>query len=134
VQGTRKGCPYRPRPGIASEGDSTVDWGRSKEATVDAFQPAACIDLVRRTVLEALAGEDVAVLFFGSRARGNARRASDIDVALAPRQALKAGVLARLHEQLEDLRIPYTVDLVLLNQVSATFRDQVMMEGIRWRS
>jgi predicted nucleotidyltransferase len=101
---------------------------------MDRFQPASSIELVRRTVLDALADEDVRVLFFGSRARGDARRASDIDVALAPRKALHPGVLAGLRERLDELRIPYPVDLVMLDEVSMAFRDHVVLEGIPWRS
>jgi predicted nucleotidyltransferase len=101
---------------------------------MDRFLPLGSIDVVRQTILDALADEDVRVLFFGSRARGDARRTSDIDVALQPRRALRPGVLAALRERLEDLRIPYTVDLVLLDEVSGAFRDLVAAEGIPWRS
>ncbi len=49
---------------------------------------------VRRIATEVLAPFEVDLYLFGSRARGDARLASDIDLALDPRQDLPTSVLA----------------------------------------
>lgn len=51
-----------------------------------------------------------AVLVYGSRAKGNYRQGSDIDLTI------KGGVMpftefAQLQDQIDDLMLPYTVDL-----------------------
>lgn len=55
------------------------------------------------------------VILFGSRAKGNHKPGSDVDLALVG--ALKLNDLLDLHEQLDDLNLPYRFDLVALREV-----------------
>ena len=87
---------------------------------------------VRRIVLERLSGRDAKVIFFGSRAMGAAGVASDIDVAVLPRQPLPTGLLSRIREALEESRVPYRVDVVDLSSVDAVFRKRVLETGVVW--
>lgn len=87
---------------------------------------------VRRIVLEGLRGHRARVYLFGSRARGEARRASDIDVAILPLNPLPPGLLSSIRESLEESHVPYKVDVVDLSQVEPTFRERVEREGIPW--
>lgn len=58
------------------------------------------------------------VRVFGSRATGEARRASDIDLAVrAP--SMSPGEWARLRLDLEDAPIPYEVDVVNVDEVAS---------------
>ncbi|HTQ72054.1 MAG TPA: nucleotidyltransferase domain-containing protein [Acidocella sp.] len=59
---------------------------------------------------------------FGSRAKGTAKRGSDLDLAIDAGAALPASVKARLAASFEDAPLPYTVDLVDLATVSPEFR------------
>jgi len=54
-------------------------------------------------------------ILFGSRAKGNFRAGSDIDLALTGN--MDTAELIRLETQLDDLMLPYTIDLVLFNQI-----------------
>ena len=72
------------------------------------------------------------LFLFGSRARGDARRTSDIDVAVLPEAPLIPGTLARLREALEESDIPYRVEITDLSTVSEAFRRKVLAEGIPW--
>ncbi|MDM7918456.1 MAG: hypothetical protein QUS12_04740 [Methanosarcina sp.] len=38
-----------------------------------------------------------------------------------------------LKEQIEDLNIPYIVDVVDLSRVSEVFRDKALREGVVWK-
>ena len=58
---------------------------------------------------------DKAVLY-GSRAKGNHRPASDIDITLLG-NALSADILARIALELDELLLPYTIDLSLMAQL-----------------
>jgi predicted nucleotidyltransferase len=91
------------------------------------------IERLRRMVLEALGDRDAAVWLFGSCARGDVRHASDIDIAILPREKLPSGFMADLTDQIEESTIPYDVDLVDLSQVGPEFREQVLRNGIKWR-
>lgn len=87
---------------------------------------------VRRIVLEGLRGHRARVYLFGSRARGQARRASDIDVSILPLAPLPLGLLSSIRESLEESHVPYTVDLVDLSLVEPAFRQRVEREGTLW--
>jgi predicted nucleotidyltransferase len=91
------------------------------------------IEELRRIVLDALAEHDVAVYLFGSMATGPVRHASDIDVAILPREDLPPAFLALLADNIEESTIPYDVDLVDLRTVDPSFREKVMRTGVKWR-
>jgi len=87
---------------------------------------------VRRIVLRGLAGRRARVYLFGSWARGEESRVSDIDVAILPEESLPAGLLPEIQEALEESASLYPVDLVDLTTASASFRDRVLAEGLLW--
>ena len=60
------------------------------------------IELASRIIRSHLAGKNVRVRPFGSRARGDARTWSDIYDAVRAASVLPAGVLFRLREALEE--------------------------------
>lgn len=84
-------------------------------------------------VLAALAGHDAAVWLFGSMATGEVRRASDIDIAILPRDRLPERFFAMLADEIEESTIPYDVDLVDLRAVDPASREAVQRTGIKWR-
>ena len=87
---------------------------------------------VRRIVLEMIGSENAAIYLFGSWARGDATRTSDIDIAIEPFADLPRGALARLRECLEESHIPYHIDIVDLRKADPEFRHRVLTEGIPW--
>jgi uncharacterized protein len=56
------------------------------------------------------------VVLYGSRAKGNYRAGSDIDLTLLGRQ-LTYPLLVKIEGQLDDLLLPYTFDLSLFSQL-----------------
>lgn len=95
-------------------------------------EPALSLDEARRIIFERLNGLDVQVFLFGSRARGDARRTSDIDIGLWPRAPLPAGLISELREALDESSIPYYVDVVDLTAVEPGLRERVLEEGVLW--
>ncbi|AVR87832.1 nucleotidyltransferase family protein [Thauera aromatica] len=69
---------------------------------------------------------------FGSRARGDARRWSDIDIAVEPLRRLPPGLLAELREMLAESSLLLDVDLVDLSAASPALRNVIKEEGIAW--
>ena len=93
----------------------------------------AALDNARNIVLEKLRGTTARVYLFGSRARGNSRAASDIDIGILDDAPLADGLLSDIRETLFESTIPYRVDVVDLGQVDAEFRRRVLTEGIPWK-
>lgn len=59
---------------------------------------------------------DKAILY-GSRAKGNFKPSSDIDITLIG-SGLTIGVLNQISWQLDDLLLPYTIDLSNIHQIN----------------
>jgi uncharacterized protein len=87
---------------------------------------------VRRILLNRLQRYDVKIYLFGSMARGELRKASDIDVAVLPIGSLPDGVLSEIREELENSRVPYRVELIDLGKASPGFASHVQKAGILW--
>ena len=103
-----------------------------RHATIESPVATKALEEVRRIVLDALSEKNVQVYLFGSWARGEATRLSDIDVAIDPHTTLPRGTLARLRERLEESHVPYHVDVVDLTRTAPEFRHRVLAEGVLW--
>ena len=57
------------------------------------------------------------VILYGSRAKGNYRKGSDIDLVIID-QEQEFDQLLRLDSQLDDLLLPYKIDLSLKRQIT----------------
>lgn len=57
-------------------------------------------------------------ILYGSRAKGNYKPGSDIDLTLTGNEALTLDVLYRIIDDIDDLLLPYTFDLSILHQIS----------------
>lgn len=83
-----------------------------------------------REVLATAPGVEEAVLF-GSRAKGETRPGSDIDLALKGPD-LSARDLLRLANALDDLLLPYKIDLALYTQIDTpALREHIDRVGVR---
>lgn len=69
---------------------------------------------------------DKAVLY-GSRAKGNYKNGSDIDLTLHGGEDLTLHVLYKIIHDLDDLLLPYTIDLSIFSDIT----DLDMIEHIR---
>lgn len=68
-------------------------------------------------------------ILFGSRARGDARAASDVDIAIAPEQPMSQGDEDALAMELERA-LGLTVDLVALDGAPQGLRWRIARDGI----
>lgn len=95
---------------------------------------SSSLDRVRAEILRAVADHNVDVFLFGSWARGDAVRTSDIDTALDPPPSFPRAEIFRLRERLEELPVAYPVEVVDLRDASSAFRKGVRKEGISWNA
>jgi predicted nucleotidyltransferase len=56
------------------------------------------------------------VILFGSRAKGNFKEGSDIDLAIKG-QDLNMDTLRKLEIQIDNLMLPYEIDLIIYDQI-----------------
>jgi len=57
-------------------------------------------------------------VLYGSRAKGNYKNGSDIDLVLLGGADLTLNVLYKIMDEIDDLLLPYTIDLSILNNIS----------------
>jgi predicted nucleotidyltransferase len=75
---------------------------------------------------------DIRVYVFGSRARNNAKKYSDIDLAVDYNHTkLPFKIEARLAAAFEDSLLPYRVDIIDLTKISAEFRKKIDKDLVR---
>ena len=66
------------------------------------------------------------VILYGSRAKGNFRNGSDIDLTIKGKSITHSELL-KIETELDDLLLPYKIDLSLLHQIS----DEELLDQIR---
>ncbi|MBI2355033.1 MAG: nucleotidyltransferase domain-containing protein [Deltaproteobacteria bacterium] len=66
------------------------------------------------------------VILYGSRAMGTYRNGSDIDLTIRG-EAVTHSQLVRIENQLDDLLLPYTIDLSLIHQID----NKALLDHIR---
>ena len=72
---------------------------------------------------------DIKAVVFGSRARGDYRPSSDIDIALEGNVSISE--VAQLEERLDDLLLPYRIDLIRYNNLqNDALKYNIATEGI----
>lgn len=93
---------------------------------------AWAVEEARRVVFQALGDREAEVYLFGSAARGDWNRFSDIDIAVAPRDPAARHILGDIREALEESRIPYFADVIDLTTADGPLRADVFATGVRW--
>lgn len=74
------------------------------------------------------------IYLFGSRAKTRRNTRSDIDIALDFGAPLSTRIIGNIKEDLAQSHIPYFVDIVDVHMVSQDMYDDIMRDGIVWKS
>ncbi len=93
----------------------------------------AYLDKLKKLTLDVFEGEDVKIILFGSRARRNNQITSDVDIGLLASLKLNKKKEILLKEKVEELNIPYKVDIVDLSDASEDFRDEALKGAVVWK-
>ena len=91
------------------------------------------LERLKKVTIDALKGEEVKIILFGSRARQDNHATSDVDIGLLPRGKVDGKKMILLREKLDDLNIPYKVEIVDFSQSSAEFKKEAMRGAIVWK-
>lgn len=76
---------------------------------------------------------DVKIYLIGSRAKGKARRTSDIDIAILPVTNTSDSFFSGLRELIEESNIPYNVDIVDLSKLDSEQKKAFLKKAIVWK-
>lgn len=74
------------------------------------------------------------IYLFGSRARGNFNERSDIDIAIDTGTQIDLVVKGQINSMIEALNIPQKTDLVDFHRAPQSLKDNILKEGILWKS
>ena len=92
-----------------------------------------CISELKKVVIAQLKNENVKIMLFGSRARGNNYPYSDVDIGILPSGRFDERKLTLLREKIENLNFPYKVDIVNLSEISDAFKIEIQKDAIQWK-
>jgi predicted nucleotidyltransferase len=92
---------------------------------------------LKETVIEKLCGvfakypQVSKAVLYGSRAKGNYKNGSDIDLTLHGGADLTQNVLFKILDEIDDLLLPYTIDLSIYRTLSdPDFIDHIKRIGV----
>ncbi len=91
------------------------------------------LEKLKGIILKYLKDEDVKVVLFGSRARGEFVNTSDVDVGIIVGKGADRKKLILLREYIDELNIPYKVEIVDFSTVSEEFKNMVLKEAVVWK-
>ena len=90
------------------------------------------IDTVKQIVLKQVPNDAFAIFLFGSRAAGNAKPLSDIDIGILGTEPLPMIVKAHLDADLEESIVPFKIDLIDFYQVDKDFKKEALKKIQIW--
>ena len=73
------------------------------------------------------------IILFGSRARGDNRSTSDVDIGIIPHKGSCVKEVTLLREKIEQSNIPLKVDVVNLKETSEEFYKEAVKEAVVWK-
>ncbi len=74
------------------------------------------------------------IILYGSRARGDYRESSDIDLALDGGKEIPAYLFVEAQDIVKQLTMTHKVDLVDLADARGTFREAILRDGVYLKS
>ena len=94
---------------------------------------ANSLEKLKDFLLRFLKDEDVKIVLFGSRARGEYVSTSDVDIGIIMGKNADKKKLTLLRESIDGLNIPYKVEIVDFSTVSEEFRKMALKEAVVWK-
>jgi|SRR3989338_1801261 len=88
---------------------------------------------LKNLTLALLKDEEIKIILFGSRARGDNNLTSDVDIGLLPYGRIDRKKITLLKEKIEGMNIPYKVEVVDLSETSEEFRKEAMKGAMLWK-
>ena len=91
------------------------------------------LSITKQIVLKHIDTSQYRVFLFGSRAVGNHKPTSDIDVGIWGDKRLPATVKLELEEELLESIVPFKIDIVDFLYVDKNFINSALEKTVEWR-
>ncbi|MBI4656596.1 MAG: nucleotidyltransferase domain-containing protein [Elusimicrobia bacterium] len=91
------------------------------------------LEQIKDLVLRFLNREKVRIFLFGSRARKDNYLSSDVDIGILPYGSFDENKMVLLKEKIENLNIPYKIELLDFRYVSKDFKKEAFKNIILWK-
>ena len=88
---------------------------------------------LKNIVLQTMNDVQVNIYLFGSWARNEEKRTSDIDIGFLPIEKIPIKKWVELRDKIEESHLAYSVDVVDLSKVDSSLVKVVVEEGIVWK-
>lgn len=73
------------------------------------------------------------IILYGSRARGDSREGSDIDVAIDNGTPIEEPIMSAIIGEIEESNLPICFDVVDFYEVSRSIQQEILKDGIVWK-
>ncbi len=84
------------------------------------------LDFIMQVLADNIPQKEAKFYIFGSRAKGNYKEYSDIDIAVKlPDKKLSADILGKILMEFSDSTLPYEVDVIDLNAIDDKFKNLI---------
>ncbi len=91
------------------------------------------INELKKTIMEYFQGDDVKIILFGSRARRDNYPYSDVDIGIIPNNGIDKSKIVLLKDKIDNMNIPYKVEIVDFSAVSLKFREEALKGAEVWK-
>jgi uncharacterized protein len=108
-----------------------TNYSKIKDKNMD--QKNEYLSLLKACILKEFEDQQVKIIIFGSRARDDYAATSDVDIGIIPHQIIHKSKITDVKEKIENLNIPYQVDIVNLTEVSEDFKNEILREALVWK-
>lgn len=88
---------------------------------------------LKKMVIDLFKYDRVKIVLFGSRARRENYISSDIDIGIIPYGEFEGEKITLLKEKIENLNIPYKVEIVNFTEVSKEFKQEALKNVVIWK-
>lgn len=86
--------------------------------------------IIDQLLIQPVKKQGGALWVFGSRARGDYRTFSDLDVLVKSDLPFPVGFLSKIKEDLEESRITIKIDLVEIEDLAESYKDNILRDRI----
>jgi predicted nucleotidyltransferase len=76
---------------------------------------------------------DAKIILYGSRARGNDKTGSDIDIALDMGSTIDSALINNITWDLEDSNLPIFFDIVDYAKMPEAMKKNILKDGVIWK-
>jgi predicted nucleotidyltransferase len=91
------------------------------------------LDITKNIVLQHVANNNFKVFLFGSRACGNEKKMSDIDIGLLGNEKFPVQLKFAIEEAINESIVPFKVDLIDFYNVDENFKAEALKKIVEWK-